>query len=364
MDIAGEFSWEIKAHVAAALCVYVSDDQLKYWREREAVRIVSDVQHPAGRGRTTLYVPGTARRVVQLIQLLADHRNLNHAVLELANDGNAVDQKSVRENLLHAAQAWDDSLAVIREKAFVGTEHAAFSDLILSWLDTSPRFHNRSLPLVRKLVRSKRLESFIFHMLRLAMGYALPKQPSWTDPNREDVSSIAEEHDVVVTGLGFNRLKIDRVRGVKPMTNCEIVAVLNKVAGRLRSQSLVAAVTSAPDETLLQATREVEAVIFNNKLIFQALFWVFGRHAFGRGHAARIFDSYDDKTVAMITALWVVVRVAFVSEAAEQVRLQEQGAAAQLLVTSQKLEAGYSRRPGQVRELHKKLTARSGTGPV
>jgi hypothetical protein len=159
-------------------------------------------------------------------------------------------------------------------------------------------------------------------------------------------------------------MKIDRVQGVEPITNRDIVIALNKVAKRLKNRLLESAIEAATDEVLLLAMREVAAVSSNNKWIFKSLSWIYGIHAFGRGHAARIFDSYDDDTIAMITVLWVVVRGAFLREAAEQVRLQEQGAAAQLLVTSQKLEAIYSRRPGQVRELHKKLTARSGTGPV
>jgi len=352
LDIAGEFSWEIKAHVAAALCVYVSDDQLKYWREREAVRIVSDVQHPAGRGRTTLYVPGTARRVVQLMQMLADHRNLNHAVLKLANGGIAVVQSPVRERLLHAAQAWDDSLAVIRLHGFTGTGHDALCDVVLDWLDCSPRFHARALRLIRKLVGSRSFATFFFHMARLALGIPIEQQPNGGMTKRR---YVAEDHKVIVTGLGFNRLKIDRIPGVIPMTDFEIVTILNKVAERLRNQSLVDAVEAATDETLLQTTHEVDAAISNNRLVFQSLFWFFGRHAFGRGHAARLFESYDDDTIAMITAAWVMVRIAFLKEASEQVRLHEQRTAEQLLLTSRKLEAALSatRKNGVGKEANK-----------
>jgi len=231
---------------------------------------------------------------------------------------------------MRAAQEWDTALAAVKKKAFLGDDHAALSDLILAWLETNPRFNARTLRLVRKLVTSKAFATFVFHMLRLALGKMAPIQCPGAVGATLKYEADNEELAVVVNGLGFDRMTKDRFLDLAPATKTEILAALDKVAARVRNLTLADRIAAASDEVLLRAAREVEAVRANNQLVFSLLEGKFGRHALGRGHATRIFDSYNEPDTAMLTALWVVVRDSFIPEAAAELQTYDQLRAARI----------------------------------
>jgi len=321
LDKSGEFSWEIRSSVAATLEVYVSDEKLKYLRENEVIRSLGDVPHPSGKGRTCLYASGSSQQVTRLMQLTAEDRILSRAARAVWLENFPVGQKWTREPIMHAAQEWDTALAVVKRNMFLGDDQAALSDLTLEWLETNPRFYARTFRLVRRLVGSKRLPTFVFHMLRLALGKTLPI-PRTSAVGATDMSEADDEElTVVVTGLGFDRMTKDRILDSVPGTKTEILVALNKVASRLLNSSLADRIVAATDEVLLRAAREVEAVRANNQLVFNLLVGTLGRHALGRGHATRIFGSYNDHDTAILTALWVVVRGSFIPEAAAELEI-------------------------------------------
>ena len=338
MTYDGEIADDIKTY-AAAQGLKIESWELKYWREQQAIPYIGEVPHSSGRGRTGLYPHGTARQVVALKQFLKQKNNLKHATWQLWLSGYWVGNRWNRDRLLDAAADYESEIRIVRNEAF-NANGTAFSDPALDWLEKEPRFYNGGLRLIRKLVGAKRFGTFLFHMLRIAFGEEIETGPAWRPSD-----AIADDHKVIVTGLGFDRLTLDRLPSVKPVSPAHIIATLNKVAKSLRGRSLKNEIAALYDAALLLAAREIEAFASNHRLIFKALSWLYGRHAFGRGHATRLFGRYSNDEYIRITMLWAVVRKEFVIDESSELEIHQRNLAAQMHARSEEFQRYLSAHP-------------------
>lgn len=339
----GEISDDIKAY-AVAHGLQIESWELKYWREEQAIRYIGEIPHPSGRGRTGLYPPGTAKQVVALRNLLQKKNDLKYATWHLWLTDYWVGDRWTRGRVLDAAADWDLSIGCVRKEAF-NASGAAFSNRALNWLEKRPRFYNGGFRLIRKLVGAKRFDTFLFHMLRMGLGKEIETDPA---PQIQPSTAVAEDHKVIVTGLGFERLTRDRMPGVKPISPAEIIAALNKIAKRLHGPLLKNEIEALSDATLLLAAKEIAAFASNNQLIFNALAWFYGRHAFGRGHATRLFGRYSNDDYIRMTMLWAVVQEEFISGARMELEIHQKNLLAQMHARSEEFQRYLSAHPALV----------------
>ena len=166
-----------------------------------------------------------------------------------------------------------------------------FSDAALDELESGRRLYDDGLRLTRKMVGKQHLGDLMFPLLRLALGHEIAVQPAWRLAEKKLDREIANDHKTIIYGLGVARMAIDRVPGMKPVSRQHMIGTLNTVGRETRSSAL-AKISALSDSDLKLAAREVATVQKNHQMIFRAVSWVFGRHAFGQGHAVRLFDRY------------------------------------------------------------------------
>jgi hypothetical protein len=330
----GEYAWHINSFAVAAGRP-ISDDDLKYWREQGAIPKPRIVPHPEGRGRTGLYPAGTAEQAVTLAHLLDEGCSIADAAWALWLKGYDVGVRWTRDRIIATAKMLDAQIEQIGRDAFIGDSKEAFADEVLDWLDSNPRLYDPTLRKTRKLTGSKRFGTFVLRMLRLATGGAIPL----AGPAQVSAEDTAYDQRTVIDGLGLARLPIDGLPGVPATPARDILTAINKVALRLQRTVLAAPVSQMREAELKQAALEVEAVRSNSRALFAALSWLFGRHAFGRGHVVRTLEHYSNADFVVLTTMWAVVRGDFIEGAHAEVALAKAGTVGKLVELSERFQA-------------------------
>jgi hypothetical protein len=299
----GEYSWDIKAFVAAR-GVEISDDQLKYWRDEGALPSWEIVAHPGGSGRTALYPRGTSEYVLALAKLLRRGDDLASATWRLWLDGQAVPAKWWRERLIEVAATWDKAVAYIGSHAFEGRD--TLSDDVLDALEAHPRLYHPVLRSTRKLTGRIGFATLIMAFIRIATGQfkTFDDMRDRSDPAHADLVRV--DRAIVRNGLGMSARHVTERGGPNPIPDHALDDGLAELSAGFAGGALAKRLAELSDAEIQAGALELAAIRKAGWLQFKAWEWSLGRHAFGIGHGARISRLYNAEERVRLLVLWLV----------------------------------------------------------
>ncbi len=297
MDDGGETAAQLR-ETARAHGHAITPEQLVRWHRAGLLPRPAQRHLGRGRGTVTVYPAGAAAQLVALMRLHEGGRlRVQQAGWALWWEGWPVSATFARDALSHAAAAWTEGVARLRDEGGDGGLSEA------AWAFVGGRERTDAPALRRAFKRAGRKRTPTFK--RLLAAIAAGAFDSFSPEADEDGST---ERDVFARGMGlYRRSRLSPPHQGAAWLGGDLAAQLRALQAAMSPDALRAALDAATDEDLTRARDEWRAFLAGLDSVRSIAEHLFGADAYGLAAAPHPTE-LDGETQAMLLLVWLSFR--------------------------------------------------------